>query len=655
MGNTFQSFSSGVGSGLKNYLTAIGTNTGNGDFESGPSSGVPTGWSLFNTTLTSLIPTGSIVAGASSLTTATATTSSPLAGNISFKVGNSSGTITTGHGFISNAFTIDSEDYAKVLGFSFYYKVNTGPTLLNMSGTSSNTWAVYIYDVTNSAWIQPAGVYGMNQVSGAGKCQGTFQTTAASTQYRIALICINANSSGATDILFDDFFVGPQTLLYGSPVTDWQSYTPTYTGFGSVVTTDMWYRRVGDSVEVLGRFTAATATATEARVSIPSGLTIDATKVATGRVVGYFASSTAPSTTSDQHLVGAGGNNYVTFSWENSGSGVGNLNANAITSTGVVHIKFIVPVTGWSSTVQMSNDTDTRVVAMRASGTATSVTSGAGNTTLIYPNVTYDTHGGYAAGSGVYTVSVPGKYLIKAAVGASAQISASGVDTRIVLSIIKGSSTTVSFKRQAAFSTSAITHQVDVSDMIDLVSGDTIKVQLDNNLGSTFTGAGSDTNCFFEISRISGPSAIAATETVFARCYQSSGQTITHNTTPAILNFDTKETDTHGAVTTGASWKFTAPVSGIYRVETSNALSSSTANQLSQYVFKNGSQFAQISEMSATGGGISSGQISGSTTMKLLAGDYIDIRFYQYDNGAVNKNTTGSHDYNHISITRIGN
>jgi len=118
----------------------------------------------------------------------------------------SSGVLSAGQGFISNAFTIDAEDQAKVLTFSFAYQAVSGT--MNFSGTSSNTWAVYIYDATVGTWIQPAGVYNLVQSSGAGLATGTFQTTSSSTSYRIAVICINA-TGGAVSMKFDDFFVGP--------------------------------------------------------------------------------------------------------------------------------------------------------------------------------------------------------------------------------------------------------------------------------------------------------------------------------------------------------------------------------------------------------------------------------------------------------------
>src|SRR5206468_12794022 len=108
---------SGAGGGSKNYLGTVNNVNGNGNFELGSTSK----WSLFNTTLTSLIPTGSITAGASSITTFGVVSSGQLAGSYSLEPA-SSGVLTAGQGFISDAFTLDLEDRASVLAFSARYK-----------------------------------------------------------------------------------------------------------------------------------------------------------------------------------------------------------------------------------------------------------------------------------------------------------------------------------------------------------------------------------------------------------------------------------------------------------------------------------------------------------------------------------------------------
>lgn len=50
----------------------------------------------------------------------------------------------------------------------------------------------------------------------------------------------------------------------------WVGYIPTFTGFGTVVTTAFYSMTLGKLLLIHGSFTAATSTATEGRVSIPT-------------------------------------------------------------------------------------------------------------------------------------------------------------------------------------------------------------------------------------------------------------------------------------------------------------------------------------------------------------------------------------------------
>lgn len=72
-----------------------------------------------------------------------------------------------------------------------------------------------------------------------------------------------------------------------APVTDWTAYTPTFQGFGTPTDVEIRYRRVGDSIEIQGRFTSGTATTDEARIGLPSGLQIS-TDVQTRDIVGQY-------------------------------------------------------------------------------------------------------------------------------------------------------------------------------------------------------------------------------------------------------------------------------------------------------------------------------------------------------------------------------
>jgi hypothetical protein len=110
------------------------------------------------------------------------------------------------------------------------------------------------------------------------------------------------------------------------------------------------------------------------------------------------------------------------------------------------------------------------------------------------------------------------------------------------------------------------------------------------------------------------------------------------NTTPDTqLNYQTKVEDTHSAVTIGSSWKFTAPIAGVYTIE-ANFVAVTAIGVVR--LFKNGSVYRPLASS------IIGQYISVSATIRLLAGDYIDIRPQANGIQAV------ANAY--ITITRIG-
>lgn len=89
--------------------------------------------------------------------------------------------------------------------------------------------------------------------------------------------------------------------------------------------------------------------------------------------------------------------------------------------------------------------------------------------------------------------------------------------------------------------------------------------------------------------------------------------------TGGIIDYATMVYDTHNAVTTGATWKFTTPIgcSGYYLI--SAALHPTVAAFIS--IFKNGTQVIRLAQTASAGG-----VINGSFTLYLNENDYIDIR-----------------------------
>ncbi len=108
------------------------------------------------------------------------------------------------------------------------------------------------------------------------------------------------------------------------------------------------------------------------------------------------------------------------------------------------------------------------------------------------------------------------------------------------------------------------------------------------------------------------------------------------STQPA--NFATQIFDSNSAVTTGSSWKFTAPATKIYHVDVSLI----TAGGLfSFFLYKNGSLDTTLATTTPAGG-----YNSGSTLVSLAANDFIDIR-------SDNSETIGNNTFLTISIFSI--
>ena len=133
-------------------------------------------------------------------------------------------------------------------------------------------------------------------------------------------------------------------------------------------------------------------------------------------------------------------------------------------------------------------------------------------------------------------------------------------------------------------------------------------------------------------------------EVISASYFLSANQSVTANTQ---INFDSKEFDTHNAVTTGVGvWKFTAPESGFYSLQ---GVTDQVTAGIFLVAYKNGVAHKSVSYDST-------GNLAGivSAVIKLNKGEFIDVRpaVTATFNGAGLQ--AGNAGVTHISITRVG-
>lgn len=614
--------------GPKNYISY-------GNFENGQT----TGWSLGTVgTLTNGIPTatptfGSGAAGTLSIAAASTT---PLAGAYSLAYVSSAAT-TVGNMLASQVYNIDIEDQAKVLTFKFYYEAFSGSTNINMSGTSSNSYGVAVWDVTNSSWLSLAGNFAMTQGSGAGIATGTCQTNSTTTQVRLVIYNVNA-TAGAATMYFDDLFLGPQTSPIGPVMTDWVSYTPSYVGFGTVTGSSVFSRRVGDSLEVRGVFTSGTPTGVLASIGLGSSgasgnVIIDSSK-AGGSVVGSLWMSQMNSTYFSWSILATPGTSGVAIGFQSSTTNAvtGTVGTgNAAVSGAQLQFYFTVPIVGWSSNVQMSSDTDTRVIAAYYNGLPTGTINTTYNT-ITYPTLISDTSGSYSAGT--YTAPITGYYDIEAQVDISATFTVGQLTALAVF--INGSELAESSQLACVATSYDFVTPIGLKS-IKLNAGDLVTIRA-KTAGSSPSFINAGTKNWFSISRQSGPAVIAATESVNATYGLTTAQTPTAG---GILKYDTKVKDTHNEYST-VTGLYTIPVSGEYRI---SSVGSTSAASL--YVKKNTST-ALGYLMSITGSNIFSGTLS----VPLLAGDTVGI----YSDSATSFFAPNANGFlNQVTFERTGN
>jgi len=619
---------SGSGQGGINYISK---NNGNSDFEVNAA-----GWSAYADAAGSSPVDGT---GGSPTVTITRTTSSPLRDT-------GSGLITKdaadrqGEG-VSYDFTIDSADQAKPLVVSFDYEPSS-----DFAAGDSSDLRIYILDVTNSRLIQPA-PYTLQGGSGSKhRFQGIFQTSADSTSYRLIFHVATTNANAWT-FKFDNVSVGPESVAYGPPVTDWADFNAT--GTWTTNTTYLGkFRRVGDTIELWYQVTLSGAPdATDLAVNLPAGLSIDTTKltsIADNRELDGFAI-----------IMDGGGHGeasthkiiYITASQvkplTEAGGNLTDTVPITFASGDRIFIRVNLPILGWSSTVQMSNDTLNRVVAARyriSSSSANISFAHATEEIVDFDDKVFDTTNSVTTGANwKFTAPVSGIYRVSTSIHWD---SYTDMFLEQVQLYVNGAVAAVLVQA----SVSEITNrQRSGSCLVQLNAGDEVNIRAQQNDNGGLARDIDDYSniVYVDIERLSGPSVIAATETISADYRQSGNQAITSGAETHITTLDTKIWDTHGAYSGNV---FTAPISGKYRVDFSIEFSNNGTSYRFINVYKNGVKYRDL-EGAGTVSGSNTTRLSGTTVVPMNTGDYLAF--------TVNTGDDVNAQGGYFTITREGN
>lgn len=565
-------------------------------------------------------PVGAFNLGSGGSIGLSAQTTGALTGKYSLQLTTAS-TFNVGQGFVSAVIPVDPASQTKVHSISFDYAVTAGASNMNFSGTSANTFHVYIYDATNSAYIQPIGVYGMSYLSG--RYTGQFQMPSNTTSCYLFIMVGNASTTGTSTLLFDNFFVGQiASNGYTAPVAYAQAYhSVTGSNYWGTTSTSFADPTIsGGTISLTSRvssgltltsaagnvagvtFTPASASAVyqvtayfvadTISSSNPMGVQLVSGATVLGVLPGSVAASsrlTVPTTITGIFVPGSTSAQTVKLQLSSqSGSQVA-INGYADSGYSGSYIEWTI--TRIDAAAQPISQYDGRVVAAEAQGTP----SGGNTSAIIFPTKMFDTSGSYNLATGIFTAPVSGTYSITGA------IYANGANVNYY-AFLNGSNY-CAIGAANGFGTT-------IGGLIKMSAGDTMFITSNVGMGTTYSSS------TFGISLLSGAQQIVAGQKIEASYYCSTNQSASTSTP---FNFDTKEYDTTGAVTTGASWRFTAPTAGTYLVSGAGASTSGF-----QYImlYKNGAAYKTVGSVNTSAG--PTGEFGGM--VQLNAGDYIEFR-----------------------------
>src|ERR1039458_711815 len=172
----------------------------------------------------------------------------------------------------------------------------------NYTLTLANNGQVQLRDVTNSknAWYyDPTIGIGTTVFDSAINATGGISMSSSK-------ITGLANGTASTDAV-----AFGQLPSQTGTITNWVVYTPTYGGLGTVTNSHIFWRRIGDTIEIRGSFATGTPTATAASISLPNSNVADNSgKIPSVQVCGYAVATTQPGVPVDLVLSANNGSFY---------------------------------------------------------------------------------------------------------------------------------------------------------------------------------------------------------------------------------------------------------------------------------------------------------------------------------------------------------
>lgn len=582
--------------------------------------------------------TGTLSAGAAGFTQSSSTTAEALEGRTSGKWAKAAANYQR-QGFQSEVLQVDKELQGNVVKFEFSYNLTQVSGTLSLTGVvTTHDIKIAIYDITNSAWIQPSGHMSINSIGIAAIATGEFQLPITTAQVKM-FIYQATTSTAAWSIVADSFMLGKVERVYGFSATDPADYVPTFVGFGTVTIGEMKWAKLGKYLHGYGKIVLGTTTGVVASMTLPPGLT---SATVNTQAVGYLIYGGTTAAPVKASILAIPNSNLLNFGVINA-SLSGAFGTSIGASGDVISVEFMLPINGWSSSTVVSSDASTSPVNARYSGTtAQALPAGYVRNIIRYQNKGYDSHDGYNPATGLYTVKVPGTYRIVGLFSISNPVAS--IDYYI--GVNKNGTNFVGFLHPFGVSIT-LGYVLTLTTEIDCKAGDTLAV-FESHGNVTAATLSADSQSFITISLNQGPSTIAASEKIYAKYTSTTGEAIASGT---IINYSTKVVDSHNAVTTGTgTWSFKAPRADWYTVSAMYKPALVATNVEYGLVATGGGVASFLQQKRNYLAGNDDQPLSGRTSFYLTTGQTIYVSI----NGGSVSTLVASASYNWITIESQG-
>lgn len=543
---------------------------------------------------------------------------------------------------IQTEFALPLEYRAKVLKIKNAY-INTSTNATDFvagSNTTDSDMIFYVaYSTDNGSTYTVAEPSSFKLLSNSKDIsdylESSYQTPYNATHMR--LIAYVASTSTTAWSIKTTVSVSPSTYVYGTPITYLGAITMTASGLGTGAATVTAYGwKNGDRLQVRGKVLKdGSGGSGSSSVTLSLPYTIDTAKLDdTG--FSPFGEGILGNTASNSNMdVIYATSTSIRFYQNDATTFIGS----EFTANNVIAFDFEVPILGWSSSTQQSDEYEGRVIAARFTGS--NETANTTYTTLSLTSTVLDTVGGKSGNT--YIVKSSGNYDIEAT---ATGYGTGSVGAYYVMRITVDGVTKADFSNVYDAANSISRPMVASLKSYPLKAGQVILVE------SLYGGSIATPNITlqsFTISKHSGSPTISATETISAN-YTGAPPTGTLNGSFNIVTFGTKVKDSHGAYSSGS---YTVPTSGQFDISSQVTISSTfSANQsIGIGIYVDGVQkyanFERVDVASTT-------SYTASINVKaipLLSGQVITIRAY---GDGTSPSYSSSGPLNFFSIVRSG-